>query len=166
AHMGSWSLRPDGTFDYWSPETFVLLGFDPSEGITDNSRALLVCLCKKSSAPTRNIGDGGTSCQSLSAETERDLFSGAWLAGSVGKRQIFHRRLATNGLRIELHQAQDIFRHIIPDRQTQFLSAFAGNREIVCPGAAGEELGQLYRLLRSELAPEQIGHLVLHLKQR
>src|SRR5437660_7521921 len=33
AHMGSWSLRPDGTFDYWSPETFVLFGFDPSDGI-------------------------------------------------------------------------------------------------------------------------------------
>src|SRR5213082_3741114 len=33
AHMGSWSLGPDGTFDYWSPETFVLFGFDPSEGI-------------------------------------------------------------------------------------------------------------------------------------
>src|SRR5438105_363189 len=33
AHMGSWSLRPDGTFDYWSPETFVLFGVDPSEGI-------------------------------------------------------------------------------------------------------------------------------------
>ena len=32
------------------------------------------------------------------------------------------RRLATNGLRIELHQAQDIFRHIIPDRQAQLLS--------------------------------------------
>src|SRR5437016_2878489 len=33
AHMGSWSLKPDGIFDYWSPETFVLFGFDPSEGI-------------------------------------------------------------------------------------------------------------------------------------
>src|SRR5438067_8167528 len=32
-HMGSWSLRPDGIFDYWSPETFVLFGFDTSEGI-------------------------------------------------------------------------------------------------------------------------------------
>src|SRR5437762_4697766 len=32
-HMGSWSLGPDGTFDNWSPETFVLFGFDPSEGI-------------------------------------------------------------------------------------------------------------------------------------
>jgi len=31
--MGSWSLKSDGTFDYWSPETFVLFGFDPSEGI-------------------------------------------------------------------------------------------------------------------------------------
>jgi PAS domain-containing protein len=31
--MGSWSLLPDGIFDYWSPETFVLFGFDPSEGI-------------------------------------------------------------------------------------------------------------------------------------
>src|SRR5258705_420346 len=33
AHMGSWSLRTDGTFDYWSPDTFVLFGFNPSEGI-------------------------------------------------------------------------------------------------------------------------------------
>src|SRR5437762_1187163 len=33
AHMGSWSLRADGIFDYWSPETFVLFGFDPSQGI-------------------------------------------------------------------------------------------------------------------------------------
>src|SRR5438477_17731 len=32
-HMGSWSLKSDGTFDYWSPETFVLFGFDLSEGI-------------------------------------------------------------------------------------------------------------------------------------
>jgi formate hydrogenlyase transcriptional activator len=33
AHMGSWSLKPDGTFDYWSPETFVIFGFDPRNGI-------------------------------------------------------------------------------------------------------------------------------------
>src|SRR3989440_1782597 len=33
AHMGSWSLRLDGTFDYWSPETFPIFGFDPSQGI-------------------------------------------------------------------------------------------------------------------------------------
>src|SRR6266705_4592029 len=33
AHMGSWSLKPDGIFDYWSPETFVIFGFDPSDGI-------------------------------------------------------------------------------------------------------------------------------------
>src|SRR5213594_409979 len=33
AHVGSWSLKPDGIFDYWSPETFVIFGFDPSEGI-------------------------------------------------------------------------------------------------------------------------------------
>src|SRR6266702_1384224 len=33
AHMGGWSLRPDGIFDYWSPEAFVIFGFDPSEGI-------------------------------------------------------------------------------------------------------------------------------------
>jgi hypothetical protein len=26
AHMGSWSLRADGIFDYWSPETFVIQG--------------------------------------------------------------------------------------------------------------------------------------------
>jgi PAS domain S-box-containing protein len=30
AHIGSWSLRPDGIFDYWSPETFSIFGFDPS----------------------------------------------------------------------------------------------------------------------------------------
>src|SRR6202040_941683 len=33
AHMGGWSLRPDGIFDYWSPETFMIFGFDPSQGI-------------------------------------------------------------------------------------------------------------------------------------
>ena len=33
AHMGSWSLKRDRTFDYWSPETFVLFDFDPSQGI-------------------------------------------------------------------------------------------------------------------------------------
>jgi len=33
AHMGSWSLRADGMFDYWSPETFVIFDFDPSQGI-------------------------------------------------------------------------------------------------------------------------------------
>jgi formate hydrogenlyase transcriptional activator len=32
AHMGSWSLRPDGIFDYWSPETFAIFGFDPAKG--------------------------------------------------------------------------------------------------------------------------------------
>jgi len=33
ARMGSWSLRPDGVFDYWSPETFAIFGFDPAKGI-------------------------------------------------------------------------------------------------------------------------------------
>ena len=33
AHMGSWSLRADGIFDYWSPETFAIFDFDPSKGI-------------------------------------------------------------------------------------------------------------------------------------
>jgi PAS domain S-box-containing protein len=33
ANMGSWSLRPDGVFDYWSPETFAIFGFDPAKGI-------------------------------------------------------------------------------------------------------------------------------------
>jgi formate hydrogenlyase transcriptional activator len=32
-HMGSWSLLRDGIFDYWSPETFVLFGFNPAQGI-------------------------------------------------------------------------------------------------------------------------------------
>src|SRR5215467_16266002 len=44
AHMGSWSLKRDRTFDYWSPETFVLFGFDPSQGIPTFAKwvALLV----------------------------------------------------------------------------------------------------------------------------
>jgi hypothetical protein len=33
AHMGSWSLRADGIFDYWSPETFAIFDFDSSQGI-------------------------------------------------------------------------------------------------------------------------------------
>src|SRR6266480_2133501 len=40
AHMGSWSLKPDGIFDYWSPETFVIFGFDPKEGIPTLSQWL------------------------------------------------------------------------------------------------------------------------------
>jgi formate hydrogenlyase transcriptional activator len=40
AHMGSWSLRPDGIFDYWSPETFVIFGFDPNQGIPTLSQWL------------------------------------------------------------------------------------------------------------------------------
>ena len=31
--MGSWSLRADGIFDYWSPETFAIFDFDPRDGI-------------------------------------------------------------------------------------------------------------------------------------
>jgi formate hydrogenlyase transcriptional activator len=40
AHMGSWSIRPDGIFDYWSPETFVIFGFDPNQGIPTLSQWL------------------------------------------------------------------------------------------------------------------------------
>jgi PAS domain-containing protein len=32
AGMGSWSLKPDGSADYWSPQNFVFWGFDPSNG--------------------------------------------------------------------------------------------------------------------------------------
>jgi hypothetical protein len=42
--MGSWSLKPDGTFDYWSPETFVLFGFHRSEGIPTLPKWLTVLL--------------------------------------------------------------------------------------------------------------------------
>ena len=33
ANMGSWSLKYDRKFDYWSPQTFVLFGFDPSQEV-------------------------------------------------------------------------------------------------------------------------------------
>jgi PAS domain S-box-containing protein len=42
ACMGSWSLKPNGTFDYWSPETFVNFGFDPSRGIPTLTEMLAV----------------------------------------------------------------------------------------------------------------------------
>src|SRR2546430_5972074 len=42
AHMGSWSLRPNGIFDYWSPETFVIFDFDPSQGIPTLTQWLAV----------------------------------------------------------------------------------------------------------------------------
>jgi PAS domain S-box-containing protein len=38
--MGSWSIRPDGIFGYWSPETFVIFGFDPNQGIPTLSQWL------------------------------------------------------------------------------------------------------------------------------
>ena len=44
AHMGSWSLRPDGIFDYWSPETFSIFGFDPRNGIPTLKEWLSVLL--------------------------------------------------------------------------------------------------------------------------
>jgi formate hydrogenlyase transcriptional activator len=40
AHMGSWSIRPDGIFDYWSPETFAIFGCDPNQGIPTLSQWL------------------------------------------------------------------------------------------------------------------------------
>src|SRR5437879_10966855 len=40
--MGSWSLRPNGIFDYWSPETFVIFDFDPSQGIPTLTQWLAV----------------------------------------------------------------------------------------------------------------------------
>jgi PAS domain-containing protein len=42
AFMGSWSLRPDLTFDYWSPQTFACLGLDPSNGIPTLAEMLVV----------------------------------------------------------------------------------------------------------------------------
>src|SRR3954449_8611322 len=42
AHMGSWSLRDDGIFDYWSPETFAIFDFDPSQGIPTLTQWLTV----------------------------------------------------------------------------------------------------------------------------
>src|SRR3984957_20045524 len=33
ARMGSWSLKPDGSADYWSPQNYVFWGFDPTNGI-------------------------------------------------------------------------------------------------------------------------------------
>ena len=40
ARMGSWSLKPDGSIDYWSPQTFVNWGFDPSKGIPTLTESL------------------------------------------------------------------------------------------------------------------------------
>src|SRR6266496_5234597 len=44
AHMVSWSLRPDGVFDYWSPETFSIFGFDPRNGVPSLKEWLSVVL--------------------------------------------------------------------------------------------------------------------------
>src|SRR4029077_7872158 len=40
APMGSWSIRPDGIFDYWSPETFAIFGCYPNQGIPTLSQWL------------------------------------------------------------------------------------------------------------------------------
>jgi PAS domain S-box-containing protein len=40
ARMGSWSLKPDGTIDYWSPQTFVNCGFDSSKGVPTLTESL------------------------------------------------------------------------------------------------------------------------------
>ena len=36
ARMGSWSLKPDGTIDYWSPQTFVNCGIRPVKRHSDH----------------------------------------------------------------------------------------------------------------------------------
>jgi len=62
--MGSWSLKPDGRFDYWSPETFVNFGFDPSKGIPTLTEMLTVVhpedrdLMVKTTAKMRQEGVG------------------------------------------------------------------------------------------------------------
>src|ERR1700719_1808857 len=33
SHSGSWSFTPSGECDYWSPELYKILGFDPAKGI-------------------------------------------------------------------------------------------------------------------------------------
>ena len=33
AHIGSWSFTPDGKREYWSAESFDILGFDPARGV-------------------------------------------------------------------------------------------------------------------------------------
>jgi len=42
AHIGSWSLRADGIFDYWSPETFAVFGFDRAKPIPNLKEWLAV----------------------------------------------------------------------------------------------------------------------------
>jgi PAS domain S-box-containing protein len=41
-HCGSWSFLPSGECDYWSPELYKILGFDPSDGIPAVSDYVLV----------------------------------------------------------------------------------------------------------------------------
>src|ERR1700693_6157521 len=41
-HCGSWSFLPSGECDYWSPELYKILGFDPSDGIPALSEYLKV----------------------------------------------------------------------------------------------------------------------------
>ena len=54
--MGSWSLRADGIFDYWSPETFVIFDFDPSQGIPTLTRWLAAAQPDGRDLLTRTIG--------------------------------------------------------------------------------------------------------------
>ena len=43
AHMGSWSLRADGIFDYWSPETFMIFNFDPCAIAAATASIFMAC---------------------------------------------------------------------------------------------------------------------------
>src|SRR2546430_13789275 len=57
AHMGSWSLKPDGIFDYLSPGTFVIFGLDPNQssptlsqwlgGLFPDDRREVACLIRR-----------------------------------------------------------------------------------------------------------------------
>ncbi len=62
AHIGSWSLTPAGFFDYWSPELFRILGFDPANGVPAVDEVLAIVHPKDlesiAGALQRMLGEG------------------------------------------------------------------------------------------------------------
>jgi hypothetical protein len=65
---------------------------------------------------------------------------------AIRKRHLFDRRLSAHGLRIKLHQAHHILRHLAVPPQTELARRLERNGIIMRPRPAGHKFGDFFHL--------------------
>ena len=73
-------------------------------------------------------------------------------------RQVLNCRLATDRLRIESHQIENIGWHVGPDRQSETLRRVMGDRMVVGPGTLRQQPGQLIGFPRRALGLQEFAN--------